>query len=350
MNTRESTFGRSYKHILVQAVHSLANSTGLQAAIEAMEPKQRVGADAIVNLRDENKRWRFYVEVKPQLTSHTLGPAIAAVSQIKKKYQSAALVSAYVNPSQADKLRQLGIEFFDAAGNASFQQKGLHIFITGRKPQAPKSLGRPARAFNPTGSRLVFALLCQPGLENKSYREMAKEAGISLGAVNWVMNDLKSLGHLADFGARGRRLVNRKELLKRWISAYPEQLRPKLILGRFQTEHPRDWWQKADLPSDAFWGGEVAAKLLTKYLRPETVTIYSESNLPKLQAQHRLRRDPSGDVELLRRFWKLDQWEEKDLQTAPPLLIYADLVSTADDRNLETAEIIYEQYIARLVE
>lgn len=350
MNTRESTSGGGYKDILVQALHSLANSTGLQAAIEAIEPRQRVGADAIVNVRDEDKRWRFYVEVKPHLTSHTLGSAIAAVSQIKKKHPSAALVSAYVNQSQADKLRQLGIEFFDAAGNASFQQKGLHVFITGRKPQTAKSLGRPARAFNPTGSRLVFALLCQPGLENKSYREMAKEAGISLGAVNWIVNDLKSLGHLVDFGARGRRLLNRTELLKRWTSAYPEQLRPKLIIGRFKTKYAHDWWQKAQLPLDAFWGGEVAAKLLTKYLKPATVTIYSESNLPQLQARHRLQRDPSGDIELLRRFWKFDQWEKKDLQTPPPLLVYADLVSTADDRNLETAELIYEQYIARLVE
>ncbi len=348
--SQTSTLRRTYKDILVQAVHSLADSTGLQAAIEAVEPKQRVGADAIVNLRDKNKRWRFHVEVKLQLTSHTLGSAIATVSQIKKAHHSAVLVSAYVNPSQADKLRQLGIEFFDTAGNASFQQKGLHVFITGRKPQTPKSLGRPARAFNPTGSRLVFALLCQRGLENKSYREMAKEAGISLGAVNWIVNDLKSLGHLSDFGARGRRLVNRKELLKRWTSAYPEQLRPRLILGRFQTPHPHDWWQKAKLSSDAFWGGEVAAKVLTKYLRPETVTIYSESNLPKLQARHGLRRDPTGDVELLRRFWKFNHWEEKNLQTVPPLLVYADLVSTADERNLETAEIIYEQYIARLIE
>ena len=350
MNTQESTSGRSYKDILVQAVNSLADSTGLQAAIEAMEPGPRIGADAIINLRDENKRWRFYVEVKPHLTSHTLGSAIAAVFQIKKEHNSAALVSAYINSSQADKLRQLGIEFFDTAGNASFQQKGLRVFITGRKPQASKSLGRPARAFNPTGSRLVFALLCQPGLENKSYREMAKEAGISLGAVNWIMNDLKSLGHLSDFGARGRRLVNRKELLKRWTSVYPEQLRPKLTIGRFRIRHAHDWWKKAQLSSDAFWSGEVAAQLLTKYLRPETVTIYSESNLPRLQAQHGLRRDSGGEIELLRRFWKFDEWEKKNLQTAPPLLVYADLLSTADDRNLETAEIIYEQYIARLVE
>jgi len=349
MNER-STAGRKDQEILVQAVHSLADSTGLQTAIEEMESKLGVGADAIINLRDENKRWRFYVEVKPNLTSHTLGSAIASVSQIKKVHSSVALVSTYVNPSQADKLRQLGIEFFDTAGNASFQQKGLHIFITGRKPEAQKSLDRPARAFNPTGSRLVFALVCQPGLENKSYREMAREAGISLGAVNWIMNDLKSLGHLSDLGARGRRLSNKKELLKHWVSAYPEQLRPKLILGRYRTERSRDWWQKLDLPSEAFWGGEVAAKLLTKYLKPQTVTIYSDSNLPKVQAQHGLRRDINGDIELLRRFWKFGEWEKKKLQTTPPLLVYADLLSTADDRNLETAEIIYEQYIARLVE
>ncbi|HEV8369477.1 MAG TPA: type IV toxin-antitoxin system AbiEi family antitoxin [Pyrinomonadaceae bacterium] len=42
--------------------------------------------------------------------------------------------------------------------------------------------------------------------------------------------------------------------------------------------------------------------------------------------------------------------EKKNLQTAPPLLVYADLLNTADDRNLETAEIIYEQSIARLIE
>ncbi|HEV8428970.1 MAG TPA: type IV toxin-antitoxin system AbiEi family antitoxin [Pyrinomonadaceae bacterium] len=348
--TQISTSGHSYKDILVQAVHSLEDSTGLQAAIETIEPTPRIGADAIIILRDENRRWRFYVEVKTQLTTHTLGPAIATVSQIKKEHNSAALVAGHVNPSQADKLRQLGIEFFDTAGNASFQQKGLNVFITGRKPRVSKSLGRPARAFNPTGSRLVFALLCQPGLENKSYREMTNEAGISLGAVNWIMNDLKSLGHLSESGARGRRLLNRKELLKRWVSAYPEQLRPKLVLGRYRTEHVRDWWQKAQLPSGAFWGGEVAAQLLTKYLNPQTVTIYSESNLPKLQAQHGLRRDPNGDIELLHRFWKFDQWQKKNLQTVPPLLVYADLLSTGVDRNLETAEMIYEQYIARLVE
>jgi hypothetical protein len=187
-------------------------------------------------------------------------------------------------------------------------------------------------------------------LENKSYRDLAKAAGISLGAVNWIMNDLKSLGHVSDLGKRGRRLSKRKELLKRWISAYPEQLRPKLVIGRYRTERAHDWWKKVDLPSDAYWGGEIAAQLLTKYLKPQTVAIYAESNLPRVQAEYGLRRDSNGDIELLRKFWKLDAWEKKNLHSAPPLLIYADLLMTADDRNLETAQLIYDQYIARLVE
>jgi hypothetical protein len=68
MNTRESTSGRSYKHILVQAGDRLADSTGLQLAIEGIEPKQSVAADTIVNLEGELTP-AVYIEVKPQLTS-----------------------------------------------------------------------------------------------------------------------------------------------------------------------------------------------------------------------------------------------------------------------------------------
>ncbi|HMF76515.1 MAG TPA: type IV toxin-antitoxin system AbiEi family antitoxin [Bryobacteraceae bacterium] len=34
---------------------------------------------------------------------------------------------------------------------------------------------------------------------------------------------------------------------------------------------------------------------------------------------------------------------------APPLLVYADLMATGDPRNLETAKILYEQFLKPLV-
>jgi hypothetical protein len=134
---------------------------------------------------------------------------------------------------------------------------------------------------------------------------------------------------------QGGRIQNRKELVKRWVAAYPEQLRPKLLIGRYHKEGAHDWWQKAELPAQAFWGGEIGAALITRHLRPEAVTIYSETNLAKLQAQQALRRDSNGETELLRRFWAFDKWDEQNKHVVPPLLIYADLIRTANDRNLE---------------
>ena len=345
-----STTGQFSEDILQQAVAGLVNSTGLKASVLGTKAERDRRHDGVVVIKEGKTTRHLAVEVKGQVNSHTLGSAIVSVSDSSKAHGPTALVTRYINPSQAEKLRELGIEFFDTAGNAFLREKGLYVFVSGRRANNSKPLVRSARAFNPTGSRLVFALLCHPGLENKPYRDLAKAAGISLGAVDWIMTDLKSLGHLPDRGSRGRRLLNRKDLLKRWVTAYPEQLRPKLLIGRYHKQSERNWWENASLPPEAFWGGEVGARSLTRYLRPQTVTIYSDTTLAKLQAQYGLRRDANGEIELLRKFWKFEEWEEKSLQVAPPLLVYADLLMTADDRNLETAEMIYDRYISRLVE
>ena len=87
------------------------------------------------------------------------------------------------------------------------------------------------RAFKQTGIRLLYVLLCNPGLENRTYRKIATDTDVALGMVNWVMRELKQLGFLLEVGkGRGReiRLINKERLLERWITAYAEQLRPKL--------------------------------------------------------------------------------------------------------------------------
>ena len=73
-----------------------------------------------------------------------------------------------------------------------------------------------------------------------------------------------------------------------------------------------------------------------------------EENLAPVLIQHKLRKDPAGDVELLRRFWRQDAVpSNKDI--VHPLLIYADLMAPGNQRNLETARMIYDQYIIQLV-
>ena len=94
--------------------------------------------------------------------------------------------------------------------------------------------------------------------------------------------------------------------------------------------------------------GEVAASKLVGYLRPETVTVYAKKIIPKFYSENLLKKNTDGEVEVLKKFWFYkDRWEEKGL--VPPLLVYADLLSSGDQRNLEVARIIYDKEIFPLI-
>jgi hypothetical protein len=257
------------------------------------------------------------------------------------------LVTKYINTQLADELKQNGTEFIDTAGNMFINQPPLYIFVKGNKPDIVK-VPPPKRTFKPAGLRVIYAFLCNPGLENKTYREIAAETGVALGTVDWIMKELKELGFLLDMGKRGQRLIQKENLLKRWVTAYPEQLRPKLTLGRFRGEY--GWWQQKTLdPFKAQWGGEVAAAKLTQYLQPQIITIYTTpQELDQLLIKNRLKRDQTGDVEILKRFWKpAEIWKYEDL--VHPILIYADLLATGNERNIEAAKMIYDQHIVQLI-
>jgi len=164
------------------------------------------------------------------------------------------------------------------------------------------------------------------------------------------MRELKELGCLIDMGKKGFKLTRKEELLERWVTEYPEKLRPKLLLGHFTGV--QDWWQQKTLnPAKAQWGGEIAAANLTQYLKPQIITIYTDPDprqLNEFLAENRLRKDTEGEVEILKRFWgPLEEGKLGD--TVHPVLVYADLLTTGNQRNIETAKIIYEQYIVRLI-
>ncbi len=97
---------------------------------------------------------------------------------------------------------------------------------------------------------------------------------------------------------------------------------------------------------DGGWplGGEVAAAKLTGHLRPAIKTIYAPTKLARLQVKFRLQPDDKGDTEILKKFWGFGG-ESPRPDTAPALLIYADLITSGDDRNIESAKIIYDRYL-----
>ncbi len=59
--------------------------------------------------------------------------------------------------------------------------------------------------------------------------------------------------------------------------------------------------------------------------------------------------DPNNPaaVEVRKRFWNFPGDQEHG-KTVPPLLVYADVLATGDARCIETAQMIYDGYVARL--
>jgi len=301
--------------------------------------------DGLIRIAYQNMEWHFAAEVKARLTRETAGMKKLDPFNREKKN---LLITEYVTPPIADLLKELNIFFIDTAGNAYINTPPLYVFIKGNRPLFGMKAEPRKRLFKPAGLRVVFALLNNPDMVNKPYRDIAKAADVALGTVGWVIRDLKEMGFFLKMGKGHRKLMNLEKLFKRWVEAYPEQLRPKLIIERFETTN-HNWWKEINIKEyGAFWGGEVAAANLTGYLKPAKVTIYTNEPFGELVLKNRLRKAEQGNVEILIPFWNFDH-EFANPGIAPPLLVYADLVATGDPRNIEAAGMIYEKYLDRLI-
>ncbi len=371
--------------LLRYALEVFKNTTGIDYELEEID-KGPTGQtqDAVIRLKKDGVEYPYAVEVKTRLTNTILG---AVVDRVRRFQQKGMIITNYVNPNIADKLKEMDIAFIDAAGNAYLKEPGLYIFIKGNKPGGytktdtfeteeinqtiytpllkitpqifpPALIIREPRnqAFQPAGLKVVFAILCEGDLVNAPYREIAKIADVALGTVGWVIRNLKEQGLLVERkNQKRRRLVDRKKLLDKWVEAYNEKLRPTLIVGRYNA--PQDyWWQGTDIRNyDGFWGGEVAAARLTGYLKPEVATIYAKEMPVQLLRDLRMRNDPKGNVEIMRQFWD-DKFnpdnqkrENKYIDIAPVIIVYADLLAAGDARNIQTAGILYDKEIAEFI-
>lgn len=284
------------------------------------------------------------VECRRHLRPANLGTLVA---QLKRPGNPVLLVAEYVNPVMAERLKETGIQFLDTVGNAYVQTPGFLVFVVGRKPKQKPTAQKPVRAFRPTGLKAIFALLCLPDLVNEPYRVIADRAGVALGTVNVVMKDLERLGYLRKTKARGRRIEGARDLQTAWVEGYLRHLRPQLNPRRYRVAQTT-WWKNENIwPGGVLLGGEPAAAVLVEHLIPEVATVYDDGGFATLARKLRPAKDEAGNLEVLDRFWNFDAPETRHgIALVPPLLVYADLLGAADARNLETAELMRERFLA----
>jgi len=304
--------------------------------------------DAVVEVLADGRAHRFVVEAKAVDRIETLGYAKTQLRQVLQHGfpgHRPLLIAPYLTRTLAGHCRKLKLPFLDTVGNAYLEAPGLLVYATG-EPRVGEVRTPGYRAATAAGVRVVFALLCRPELTERNYRELARYAGVALGTVGGVLDDLRARGFLQ--GKCTPRLRNARRLVDEWITHYAATLRPKLHPRRFACDPAA--LLATDLKAvDAFWGGEVAGQRLTGYLQPERFLIYLAGPLNPLLARGRMRLADPGNVEILDAFWPDAHGfgpEPLKHRTVPPLLVYADLMITGEGRNLETATLIYDKFLA----
>ena len=256
------------------------------------------------------------------------------------------LVTPYLTPVLCNACKDIGLNFMDTAGNAFLSGNGFWLFISGMPrpknlPAGLKTRDEQVALRTANGLRLVFALLTNPSLLQKSQRDMASYAGVALGSVGKVLADLQQHTHLSQ-AQRGKslRLLAPDVLAKNWIQHYPVALRPKLNARRYAPIGSKHWQDITLNASDAIWAGESAAKAFGVLSSAQLGTVYTWAPREAFIIGHRLRPDPNGPLEILDAFWhpNADQMDSDSSSKAALLLAAADLTANPDGRNQEAAE------------
>jgi hypothetical protein len=330
---------------LEDAINALREIMGIDG-IERIAQNGAESADGLLSIKLNGHKQLFLVEVKNVDRRITIANVREQLDQVIARHCPACrplLVTRFVTPAMAEECRKLDLPFLDTAGNLYLKTDYFLADIRGnRRPHhGPRD---EYRANTVAGLKITFALLCQPALAAASYREVARMAKVALGSIGPVLRDLSQRGYLETPKTGNARLDRYASLLQEWVSHYPAKLRPTLGPRRYYVERER----LTALPVvdfGALWGGEYAAERLDRYLKAEHFAIYMFDKSPKrILTNTHGRLAPDGNTELLQAFWHPELLPQHG-DLVPPLLIYADLMATADSRNLEAARLIHERYL-----
>lgn len=321
---------------------ALEQLTGLNINVES----RRNEYDGIIEINGH----AFTVEAKNELRKENKGFLFARLEELRAKTKRPILIIVkYITSEVALELREKGINYLDVAGNCFIKHQELILYIVGQKAHKKEKTNQ-AKAFQEVGVKIIFNLLNNPENLQLSYRELAVLADVSIGSVSNVMRELEQQTFILKTNTK-RILKNKEKLLERWVVAYQDVLRPKLVKKQMRFVKPEAVKNWNDLYLDnaegiTLWGGEPAAALLINHLVPEKLSIYTTQSWQNIGQDMGLVPDVNGKVEILQVFWKHNDPSNKRI--TPPLLVYADLIGSGYSRNIETAKLILKnelQYI-----
>jgi hypothetical protein len=316
---------------LLQVIERRFNELGLRFQIQRdHEPTPDAGV-ATVQI---SRRWMHETYLLQYARAMTFSKATRAA--LHNPSLPLLVASEYISEKSAAPLRNAGIQYIDASGNAYIEFEDVLIDVRGRPRRMiqshPQQARRPSNMFSPRRAQVVFALISWPSLAYANVREVARTGGVSVGQAHDTLDMLDEAGYLPRSSSS---LYRRRELLEYWAAAYPTGLSPRLAIASFRGD-PEEF-SKVNPEDAVFLSGESAVRDL---IRPTTLTLYVKSLDPKLPILNRWRSDLQPNVFIRKKFWlspEMNDGAPSGIRRAPWPLVYADLIASGDARQREVA-------------
>jgi hypothetical protein len=254
------------------------------------------------------------------------------------------VLGAKITPRSADRLRKLGINYLDANGNAYFTFGTVHIDVRGRvgDPVASLHYEKPAtlNLFSPKRAQVIFALISWPELVTAKLHEIAHSANASIPFVQKTIADLEAANfiELVGAGRMGRRLNNVDVLIDGWIAAFSAGLASETNTRSFRGDFDLTYLDHDG--SVVYVSGEAVADWIQRHT---TWTLYCDA-IPReaAAAGNWMARSSEPNIFVRPPFWNeptaLPGLFPGRVRNAPPLLVYADLMTSGDSRQRQAAK------------
>lgn len=303
--------------------------------------------DAFISISAGGNKRAFDVQIKGELRKDHVLPIIERFGRDKENY---ILIARYIPEPIKVHFKEMGINYLESAGNCCINAPGLFVYISDQKV-TPVRDGIAGKLWKRTGLKFLLAVIEQPELLNKPYREIAEAAGIAIGNIGQLLHDLQSEEYLNESAGK-MQLINKENLINRWAGMYGAIMKGRLKGGsyRFLNAADADAWEH--LPDKGvYWGGEPGGALLTGHLTPQIFTMYIDFENNDVLRKHRIVPYDKGNILVLDKFWgalppSVKRGGTKAVShAAPALLVYADLSNSFDSRNHEVAARIKKNYL-----
>jgi hypothetical protein len=337
---------------IVRACLGALRTLGRSIEVELVEPPApkaaAQAADAVLRIRfGSGRSERFLVETKRTHLSYALASGIIAQVKAKDTRDNWVLFAPYVPGPIGNHLAAHELSYVDAVGNCHLETKtaGLLAHVEGKRVARGGSASTGVRL---PGYQLIFAILAQPDLLGQPVRKIATVAGIGKTAVGDQLQRLARQGLITRTLNRGA-IPRRRDLLDRWLSAYPDVVRPAWHQGRYRTR-ASDPEEIEQLIADAWgkrrWsvGGGAAAWRMNRFYRGAGTLIHVDA-----AANDELRRlgalpDEQGDLTILRTPGTA-AYAGAQPHLVHPLLVYTELMTSEDPRLREAAEKVRQEFM-----